>query len=94
MQGVQSAVIAQSARVRVKLTGYAARYEEDTRRVQRDIEIKDAGLKKPSMNDKITAQRTLGFQRGDVHGSESADRRISKRQSAARNARHRHKARK
>lgn len=44
------------------------------------------------MNDKKIAQRTLPYQRGDVHGVESADRLICKCQSIARNSRHPNKA--
>ena len=67
---------------------------DDVRRIERQLAMEDAGVKKPSVNDKIIAARTRAYDRGDVRGIVSADKSIRKRQAVARAARHHHKARK
>ena len=64
------------------------------RLVERSIAMEENDLKKPSVGDKIIAQRTRAYQAGDILGVQNADRRIEKRQATRRNARHRSKARK
>lgn len=45
VQDGKPTVLTLSAGARVKLTGYAVRYEENTQRIQRNIDMEDAGLK-------------------------------------------------
>ena len=67
--------------------------EKEWRR-HRDMDMEDAGIRKPSVNEKLIAARTRAYQIGNVEGVQSAESRIAKRQATSRRARHRHKARK
>ena len=70
------------------------RMAEDDRRHHRRLDMDEAGIQKPSVNDRIIASRTRAYERGDVLAVSAADRHIAKRQSVRRAARHRAKARK
>ena len=73
---------------------FPAVYAEDVRRIEREMAMEEAGLSKPSTGEKIIAARTRAWERGDIEGVSAADRRIQKRQSTRRAARHRRKGRK
>ena len=56
--------------------------------------MQDAGVRKPSVNEKLIAARTRAYQLGNVVGVLTADARISNRQATGRRALHRRKEKK
>ena len=70
------------------------RIAEDDRRHHARLDMEEAGIKKPSVGDRLIAQRTRAYERGDALAVSSVDSHIAKRQATRRFARHRAKARK
>ena len=70
-----------------------ASYAEDIRRIHRNLDVEEAGVQKPSSNERAIAARAVAFDRGDMKMVRAYDAEIERRQGARRCARQRKKAR-
>ena len=66
---------------------YPASFADDVARIDREMEAEEAGVKKPSKNDRLLAARTAAFERGDMAIVQSLDAVKARRQGAKRRAR-------
>ena len=87
--GPSSAVGQTSAAVDIMPASYA----EDIRRIHRNLDAEEAGVRKPSSNERAIAARSAAFDRGDMDMVRAYDAQIERRQCARRRARQRKKAR-
>ena len=71
-----------------------AEFANQVRRIERDMEAEELGVKKPSSNDKLTAARTVAFEKGDMATVEECDKIRERRCASRRAARARKKVRK
>ena len=67
---------------------------DDDRRFHRTLDLEEAGLRKPSVNERLVAARTRAFETGNIEGVHVAEGRIAKRQAVRQRARVRRKNRK
>ena len=73
---------------------YSASYADDVRRINRQLDAEEAGVKKPNRNDRLVAVRVSAYQRGDMAIVQSLDAQAQRRRDAKKRARARKKVRK
>ena len=71
-----------------------ASYADDIRRMHHKLDAEEAGIRKPTQNERVAAARAVEFDRGDFKMVEAYDNMIARRQATRRRARQRKKVRK
>ena len=70
-----------------------ASYADDVRRIHRQLDAEEAGLRRPSTNDRLIVARSSTFARGDLAQVARCDAQAARRREVKRAARQRRKTR-
>ncbi len=60
---------------------YSSKFYDDVARIQRIMDVQDAGIVKPPRGERLLASRTQAYDRGDYKAVQCADKLIEKRQA-------------